>query len=89
MALTSITVDVYCTRSEGAPTYRVFVDGDLLTERSWVWPAYDVYIQEQIEVNVESGAHILEVKECNCDAVFYIQNVTVNGSPNKGTTFFV
>ena len=52
MSATTITVDVYCARSEGSPIYRVYVDDDLLTERNWSWPAYEVYIQEHIEVDV-------------------------------------
>ena len=89
MALTSLTVDVYCTRSEGSPTYRVYVDDELLTERSWIWPAYEIFVQENIEIDVDPGNHILQVRECNCDPVFYVQNVTVNGKLNNGGMFFV
>jgi hypothetical protein len=88
MAVTSLTVDVYCTRSEGSPSYRIFVDDELLTERTWVWPAYENYVTEHVDVDVAAGAHRLEVKECNCDAVFYVQNITVNGKPNNGGLFF-
>jgi hypothetical protein len=84
----TLTVDVYCTRGEGSPTYRVYVDDELLTERTWGWPAYEMYVKEIISVNVAPGAHRLEVRECNCDAVFYVKNVTVNGNPNNGGLFF-
>jgi len=89
MAITALTVDVYCTRSDGSHAYRVSVDGDLLTERTWSWPAYEVFVRENIEVDVEPGAHILEIRECSAESVFYIKDVTVNGAPNRGTTFFV
>jgi hypothetical protein len=81
---------VYCNRSEGEPTYRVYVDDELLTERSWVWPAYEVYVKEHIEVDVEPGAHRLYVRECNCDAVFEVKNIVVNGEPSVrgGGLFF-
>jgi len=89
MALTSITVDVYSTRTDGQHAYRVSVDGDLLTERTWVWPAYEVFIRENIEVDLDPGAHNLEVRECTSEGVFYIKDVTVNGNPIPGTTFFL
>jgi hypothetical protein len=90
MAHVSITVDVYCNRSEGEPSYRVYVDDEMLTERSWTWAAYDVFIREHIEVNVEPGAHRLYVRESNCDPVFQTQNMTVNGEVNVrgGGLFF-
>ena len=85
MALVSITVDVYCNRSEGEPSYRIYVDDEMLTERSWVWPAYEVFVKEHVEVNVESGAHRIEVRGCNCDAIFTAKDMTVNGSLIQGT----
>jgi len=89
MTNVSLSVDVYCTRSEGNPAYRVYVDGDLLTERNWIWPAYEVYIKENIEVEVEAGEHRLEVVDCSNNNVFYLQNITVNGVANNGPVFTV
>jgi hypothetical protein len=89
MTRTALTVDVYCTRGEGAPAYRLFVDGDLLTERNWAWPAYEVFIRENIEVEVESGSHNIELVDCSNNNVFYLQNITVNGLPNNGPVFTV
>jgi hypothetical protein len=83
-----LTVDVYCVRSEGNPTYRIFMDNEMLAEKTWTWPAYEVFIRENIAVNIEPGAHRLEVKACNCDDVFYVNNVTLNGNPNNGGLFF-
>jgi hypothetical protein len=88
MALVHLTVGVYCVRGEGNPTYRIYVDDEMLAERTWTWPAYEVYVKEFVDVNVESGAHRLEVKACNCDDVFYMKDVTVNGNGNNGGLFF-
>lgn len=90
MALVSLTVDVYCSSSEGEPSYRIYVDDELLTERSWTWPAYEIYITEHIEVDLEPGAHRLHVRECNCGPVFYTEKMTVNGEINVrgGGLFF-
>jgi hypothetical protein len=89
MSTVTITADVYSTRSEGAPVYRVYVDGDLLTERTWVWPAYETYICEHIEVDVDPGQHRLELVDCSRNGVFYLKNITVNGVAHDGTVFTV
>jgi hypothetical protein len=79
MAHTVITLDVYCdTTQHGTPAYRVFVDRDLLTERSWIWPAYEIYIQENLEVDLEPGAHQVRIESCGAATRFNTQNFTVN-----------
>ena len=90
MAFVRLTADVYCNRSEGSPTYRVYVDDDLLTERTWSLPAYEMFIQEQIEVEVAPGAHTLSIRECNCDPVFDVRNITANDAAVSASgVFFV
>jgi len=89
MSTVSVRIDVYCTRAEGNPAYRLYVDGDLLTERTWTWPAYEVFVRENIEVNVEPGDHKLDLVDCSNNNVFYIKNVTVNGTANNGPVFTV
>ena len=94
MALTRISVDVYCDSTHnGHPIYRVYVDGDLLTERSWIWPAYEVYIRENIEVDIEPGKHRVLIENTNKASNFTFKNLTVNGqliesaSPWQDLTF--
>jgi hypothetical protein len=89
MSIASVKFDVYCTRAEGNPAYRLYVDGDLLTERTWTWPAYEVFVRENIEVDVEPGEHQLDLVDCSNNNVFYIKNVTVNGAANNGPVFTV
>jgi hypothetical protein len=90
MALIQLTADVYCNRSEGEPSYRVYVDDELLTERSWIWPGYEIFIREYIDVDVEPGAHRLTIRECNCDAVFEVKDMRANDSPIQVSgVFFV
>lgn len=89
MSIASVKFDVYCTRAEGNPAYRLYVDGDLLTERTWAWPAYEVFVHENVEVEVEAGEHRLDLVDCSNNNVFYIKNVTVNGTANNGPVFTV
>ena len=80
MALTQISVDVYCQRNaDSNPIYRVYVDNDLLTERTWAWPAYEIYIKENIEVDIEPGQHRVMIYTCNGPGNVIFKNLTVNG----------
>ena len=80
MSLVSVKVDVYCDHVQaGEPVYRVYVDNDLLTERTWIWPTYEVFIRENIEVEVEPGLHRVLVENVRNNANFTCKNLTVNG----------
>ena len=85
----TVTADVYTTNGEGGPVYRIYVDGDLLTERSWAWPSYKMFVRERIEVNVEPGEHRIELVDCSNNGVFYLKNIMVNGVENIGPVFTV
>lgn len=79
MAPTTISIDVFCNQTPtGNSIYRVYVDNDLLTERNWIWSAYDTYIKEHIEVNLEPGNHVIRLDNCNTPNNFTFKNVTVN-----------
>lgn len=81
MPYVALTVEIHCvSTSEGAPAYRVYVDNDLLTERTWRWPAHEIYICEKIAVNVEPGTHRLKIQELVTTGCISIQNFTVNGN---------
>ena len=80
MSLVKVTMDVYCQRkSDENPGYRVFVNNDLLTERTWIWPAYEVYIKENLIVDLDSKNNKIELKSIGIDPSNIIfRNVTVN-----------
>lgn len=79
MERVALTIDVYCHKNwDRNPVYRVYVDGDLLTERTWIWPSYETFIREHIEVEVDNGAHSVLVYNCSDDKNISFKNVTVN-----------
>lgn len=81
MTLRVLCVDVHCNSTvAGTPVYRVYVDSDLLTERTWCWPAYSVYVRENIEVDLEPGEHQLTVEECVTQGCIVVKNFTVDGA---------
>ena len=82
MVLVDITVDVYCGHLHDAqPNYRIYIDGELLTERTWRWTPYKVYIQEHIEVNLEPGDHNILIDNSKSESTFNLKNLLVRGVP--------
>lgn len=79
MKLHTITVDVYAHWGDVHPRYRVYVDGDLLTERDFTWPAHEIYIKENIEVNLSAGKHSVRVEQIGTNGKIHAKNVTVDG----------
>jgi hypothetical protein len=75
----TLTVDVYAHWGDVSPRYRVYVDNDLLTERDFVWPGHEVYVRENIIVNLEPGAHSLRVEQVNTGGTIQTKNITLNG----------
>jgi len=78
-----IRAEIRCMYSYNNPSYRVYVDGDLITERSWVWNHENTLIEEQMWVNIEPGHH--EIRVFSADnprsTRFRIGTVCVNGRP--------
>jgi len=93
--LTNIVLDVHCSGiHSNDPVYRVYVDDELLTERTWVWPAHEIYIKEHIEVDIDPGKHIVKIHNCSPDNSLKFKNVTVNKqefavTPTTEFTFYI
>lgn len=83
MKLHLITVDVYASGGDVQPRYRVYVDNDLLTERDFIWPAHEIYIKENIEVNLTAGKHSVRVEQVGTNGKIHTKNVTVDGASSK------
>ena len=74
------------------PKYRIYVDDDLIVERSWMWHN-GTFLQENIWVNLGSGNHVFKLlSRPNWNSVskvenyriqvynFTIQNLLINNS---------
>lgn len=60
-----ITVDIYCNWEADPQAYRIYVDDDLLTERTYLWRNTDQYVQENIVISVEPGTHTFRLEPVN------------------------
>lgn len=64
-----------------SPKYRVYVDGDLLVERTFVWDNNKNFIQENLVLILESGAHTLKIERVPGNAEFRVDNCFVDEVP--------
>jgi len=51
-----VLCDVICVQDGDNTQYRVFINQELFTERTWVWPD-NYYIEEAIQLDVPMGRY--------------------------------
>ena len=51
----NVLVDVYCTWSLRPPIYRVWVNDELFTERTWIW--HNEFLEENIAICAPPGEY--------------------------------
>ncbi len=76
----NITAEVHCHWSDIPPVYRLYVDSDLLTERSFIWPGYQYCVEEAIICNLSDGIHVLKIENCTGNGSFRLKNIKVEGN---------
>ena len=50
-----VLADVYCDWEGLPPTYRVYVNDELFTERTWTWT--DCYLEELLQIEAPAGKY--------------------------------
>jgi hypothetical protein len=60
-----IVADVHCHWNGIPPSYRLYVDEDMLYERTFGWSGYQTYIEERIVCDLEPGIHSLKIEDCS------------------------
>jgi hypothetical protein len=73
-----ITADVYCTWENVAPSYRLYVDRDLITERTFSWSGSDTFINETIICDLPQGQHQIRLEPVDANGTFMLKNITVD-----------
>lgn len=88
MSQTNIKVQVHCLRPSWVNfeknRYRLYVNEDMLTERSWLWDI-NTFIDENIWVELESNMeHIIKLvpvlDPVTSFAKFTLKNLNINGN---------
>lgn len=88
MSRATITVQVHCLKPSWIGyennNYRLYVNDDLITERTWIWDLNTV-IEETIQLDVDSGTAVtLKLEPIlipNSIAQFGLRWLKVNGWP--------
>ena len=52
-----VLCDVDCSWTDTEPVYRVYVDDELFTERTWRWR--DEYLEEMLQIEAEPGEYVI------------------------------
>jgi len=61
-----VVADVNCEWSGESPRYRCYVNDELFTERTWIWP--DMYLEESIQIQAEPGLYNIRYELVDTDA---------------------
>lgn len=89
MKTVDIVFDLYCKHNDHPVRYRVYVDNDLLTERDFVWPGSQYYIEEVCVANLETGKHNIRIENLDPQhGSFTVKNVRVDNITTQ-TEFFI
>jgi len=81
MVTVQLAVDVHCDLSTDSPVYRVYVDNDLYTERTWIWPSYQNFIREHLVAELNPGQHQVRIEKVYGDGNFTVDRFTVDSVP--------
>ena len=91
--ITTLDVEVHCLQprwvADEHSKYRLYLDGELLTERDWIW-SQENYIQENMIVEFDQTAsHTLSIDVIKTDPSYLTQlalrNLHINGQRRDNT----
>ena len=83
----NVTLDVHCKPwTDVAETYRLYVDDDLITERTFIWDKRTNFIREHVALELAPGTHTVRVEKPNPrltahKIMFDVKNLTLDGEP--------
>lgn len=77
-----IKVNVFCHKADTPPVYRIYVDDDLITERTFIWPGFKNYIRENLVCTLEPGTHRLTIENCSKMGYFELSGFEIDGNTN-------
>ena len=78
---TKLEVDVYSHWSDNPPIYRIYVNNEMLVERTFGWPSYQNYITEHMYCDLDTGVHTLCLENLDSNSRFELEHFTVNKQP--------
>ena len=70
-----VAVDVHCEWTGEPPRYRLYVNKELFTERTWIWKEF--YLEELIQIEAPPGKYMIDYQLLGQDAVLRTKNARV------------
>ena len=75
-----ILCDVNIGNWEGDTRYRAYVNGELFTERTWVWNNF--YLEEMLQIEAKPGRYKIEYELVQpCSGRLKVRNIRVAKGP--------
>jgi hypothetical protein len=75
-----VNCDIYCKWTGPYPVYRVYVNNELFTERTWIWQ--DVYLEEALQIQAPVGKYTIQVELVNTEhAAVSVRNLRIGHGP--------
>lgn len=75
-----VLCDVHCDWEDKPPEYRVFVDNELFTERTFIWQ--DSYLEELLQIEAPEGKYNIRYELVQpCQATLDVRNMRVELGP--------
>jgi hypothetical protein len=75
-----LEVEVHAHWSDRPPVYRLYVNDEMFTERTFGWPSYQIYLVENIFCELLTGVHTLRLENLDLHGRFALDSFTVNGN---------
>jgi hypothetical protein len=60
------------------PTYRLYIDNELLSERTFGWQSYEAFLTEHLYCGLQTGVHTLKLENLDPEGWFELKNFIVN-----------
>jgi hypothetical protein len=77
----TVMCDVFCDWQQQPPVYRLYVNNELFTERTFIWTEH--YLEEMIQIHACPGKYQIRYEIVkNLDAVLSVRNMRVKHGPN-------
>lgn len=74
-----IEVDVYCDWQTEPQAYRLYINNDLFTERTYIWRNPNQWVREILIAGLESGEHTITLEPVNSEfRGFRLLNFAIN-----------
>ena len=87
--ITKIVAGVHCTIFAGnIPTYSLYIDGELMIMRRFLWRFDREYVEEQMEADLAAGCYRINIISDPSDSL-QVKTLVVNEKLIDGHSFII